>query len=257
MALAVTMLGSGTSTGVPVIGCRCPVCTSSDPRNRRLRTSLRLTTPAGVILVDTSPDFRQQALRFGIERVDAVLFTHAHADHIYGLDDLRVFNFRQRRAIPCYGSDATLAAVRRSFAYVFEPGCEGGGKPRLDLVPVREPFSLCGLTVEPVPLLHGRLEVFGYRLGRFAYLTDCNRIPEASLARLGGLDVLILDALRYRRHETHFSVAEAIAQAARIGARRTIFTHLAHEVDHGLPALPMPPGVEFGYDGLAFEVDPD
>jgi phosphoribosyl 1,2-cyclic phosphate phosphodiesterase len=249
------MLGCGTSTGVPVIGCRCAVCTSTHPKNRRLRTGLLLEAPGGVILIDTSPDFRQQALTHAVERVDAVLFTHPHADHVYGLDDLRIYNFRQQTAIPCYGSERTLATVRRYFSYVFEPGNEGGGKPRLELIAVREPFRLLGLEVAPVPVWHGSMEVFGYRFGRFAYVTDCNRIPEESARRLAGLEVLILDALRYRRHPTHFNVEEAVAEAARLGARRTIFTHLAHEIDYAAPAVALPSGVEFGYDGLAFEID--
>lgn len=250
------MLGCGTSTGVPMVGCRCAVCTSTDPRNRRLRTSLRIDLPAGTIVVDTSPDFRQQALTFALDRVDAVLYTHAHADHIYGLDDLRPFNFRQQAAIPCYGSAATLATLRRTFAYAFEPGSEGGGKPRLELIAVREPFDLLGCEVVPVPAFHGSMEVYGYRLGRFAYLTDCNRLPAASRPLLvgGGLDVLILDALRYRPHATHLSVEEALALAAELGARRTILTHLAHDVDYAAPAVALPPGVEFGYDGLRFDL---
>jgi phosphoribosyl 1,2-cyclic phosphate phosphodiesterase len=254
MSVRVTMLGSGTSTGVPVIGCRCPVCTSPHPRNRRLRTGLELVTPEGVILVDTSPDFREQALRFGIERVDAVLYTHSHADHIYGLDDLRIFNFRQGRPIPCYGSRETLETLRRYFANVFEPGCDGGGKPQLELIAVREPFAVLGREVVPVPVLHGPAEVFGYRLGGFAYVTDCSAIPEASMELLEGVEVLILDALRYRRHSTHFNVAQAVAHAERIGARRTILTHLAHEIDYETPAEPLPAGVELGYDGLRFEL---
>jgi phosphoribosyl 1,2-cyclic phosphate phosphodiesterase len=255
MSLRVTMLGSGTSTGVPVIGCTCAVCTSSDPRNRRTRPGLRLDWEDRVVLVDTPIDFREQALRFAIERVDAVLFTHQHADHIFGLDDLRIFNFRQRSAVPCYGSSATLAALRRVFAYAFEDGQEGGGKPQLELREVRSPFVLLGRLVTPVPVWHGELEVFGYRIGSFAYVTDVSRIPEESHAALRGVDTLILGALRYRPHPTHFTIAEATEAAARIGARRTIFTHLAHDVDHGRPAEPLAAGVEFGYDGLTFDLD--
>jgi phosphoribosyl 1,2-cyclic phosphate phosphodiesterase len=247
------MLGSGTSTGVPVIGCSCPVCTSTNPRNKRWRPGLKLEVDGRVALVDTPTDLRAQALRFGLPRLDAVIFTHAHADHVFGLDDVRIFNFRQRSPIPCYGSAGTLAALRRMFAYVFEDGQEGGGRPQLELIEIREPFCLLGLEVLPIPLWHGELEVFGYRIGNFAYLTDCNVIPEASFALLGGVDVLILDALRYRPHATHFSVAEALAVAARVGARRTILTHLAHEIDHDDPAVQLPAGVEFGYDGLAFD----
>ena len=254
MAIRVTMLGCGTSTGVPVINCPCKVCTSDNQRNRRWRPGLKLEVGPSVVLVDTPTDLREQALRFGVPRVDAVLFTHAHADHIFGLDDVRIFNFRQRMAIPCYGSDLTLQAIRRTFSYVFEYTQEGGGKPQLDLIGIREPFRLLGMEIVPVPVWHGSLEVFGYRMGSFAYVTDCNRIPEESFELLQGVETLILDALRFRPHATHFSVAEAIAVAERIGASRTIFTHLAHEIDYGDPSM-LPAGVEFGYDGLVFQVD--
>jgi phosphoribosyl 1,2-cyclic phosphate phosphodiesterase len=254
MGARVTMMGSGTSTGVPVIGCTCPVCTSVDPRNRRLRPGLKLELESGVVLVDTPTDLREQALRFGLPRLDAVLFTHSHADHIFGLDDIRIFNFRQQKAIPCYGSAETLRAIRRTFAYVFESTQEGGGKPQLDLIETRGPFSLFGQEVVPVPVWHGEMEVYGYRLGRFAYVTDTNRIPESSYRLLEGVEVLVLDGLRYRPHPTHFSIDEALVAAARIAPRRTILTHLTHEVDHGSPREPLPSGVEFGYDGLTFDL---
>jgi phosphoribosyl 1,2-cyclic phosphate phosphodiesterase len=252
MSLRVTMLGSGTSTGVPVIGCTCNVCRSENPKNKRWRPGLKLEMEGRVILVDTPTDLREQALRFGLPRVDAILFTHSHADHIFGLDDVRIFNFRQRAPIPCYGSEEALRNIRRSFAYVFEAGQEGGGKPQLELLPVREPFPLLGRTFVPVPVWHGSMEVFGYRTGSFAYVTDCNRIPESSFELLDGVEILILDALRHRPHSTHFSIEESIEVAARIGARRTIFTHMTHEVDQDDP---LPAGVELGYDGLAFDAD--
>ncbi len=260
--LSVVMLGSGTSTGVPVIGCACPVCTSDDPRNRRSRASalLRFADPesrARSVVIDTATDFREQALRERIERVDAVLYTHAHADHLFGLDDLRIYNFRQGGAIRCYGSEQTLERVRNTFSYVFENGPEGGGKPSLELVPVAGSFELCGRTVVPIPVWHGELPVFGYRLGRFAYVTDCSAIPERSMGLLAGLDLLILGALRYREHPTHLSVGEALAAAVAIGARRTVLTHLACEIDSARPRFPLPSSVEFGCDGMAFEVGDD
>ena len=248
------MLGSGTSTGVPVVGCGCAVCTSDDPRNRRLRPGVRIDLEGGTIVVDTSPDFREQALRHRIGRVDAVLYTHPHADHVFGLDDLRVFNFLQRSSIPCYGSETTIARLRQIFSYAFEEGQEGGGKPRIDLEVVAEPFEVLGERVVPVPVWHGTMPVFGYRIGPFALVTDVNRIPEESFARLEGLDLLILSALRHRPHPTHFTVAEAIEIAARIGAKRTVLTHIAHEVDHGALLRELPAGVEPGHDGLVVEV---
>lgn len=249
------MLGSGTSAGVPVIGCRCAVCTSSDPRNRRMRPGVLLELAAGNLLIDTSPDFREQALRFAIPRVDAVLYTHSHADHVFGLDDLRIFNFLQRAPIPCFGSPETMARMRQIFTYVFEDGQEGGGKPKLELHPVTAPFELLGETVVPVPVEHGEMPVYGYRIGPFACVTDVSAIPESSYELLGGLDLLVLSALRYRPHPTHFSFAEAIAAARRIGARRTLFTHIAHDVDHARPELALPSGMEIGHDGLVVELD--
>jgi phosphoribosyl 1,2-cyclic phosphate phosphodiesterase len=248
------MLGSGTSSGVPVIGCDCAVCTSDDPRNRRSRAGVLLELPAGNLVIDTSPDFREQALRAKLRRVDAVLYTHPHADHVFGLDDLRIFNFLQNRTIPCFGSAATMARLRQVFAYVFDDSPEGGGKPKLDFRAVREPFSLLGDRVAPVPVMHGDMEVFGYRIGGFACVTDVSLIPEASFAALAGLDLLVLSALRYRPHPTHFSFEESVAAARRIGAKRTLFTHIAHDVDHARGEVGLPPGIGIGYDGLVVEL---
>ena len=252
--MRVTLLGTGTSTGVPVIGCGCDVCRSPDPRNRRLRPAALLELPDGVALVDTPTDLRQQALAFGVDRVDAVLYTHAHADHILGLDELRVFNFRQHAVIPCYGPAAALRQIRHTFAYAFEPGQEGGGKPQIELLPIDGALDLLGARVQPVPVRHGSLEVFGYRVGGFAYVTDVNFIPEESFALLAGVEVLVLGALRYRPHTTHFNFVEAFAAAERIGARRTLLTHIAHDVDHAAPAVRLPAGVEIGHDGLVLDV---
>lgn len=252
--LRVTMMGSGTSTGVPVAGCSCAVCRSTDPRNRRWRPGLKLETSRGVVLVDTPTDLREQILRFGLERVDAVLYTHPHADHLFGLDDLRIYNFRQGAAIPCFGNHETIVALRRVFAYAFEDGQEGGGKPRLDLVEVDGPVALLGRDFLPVPVWHGTMPVLGWRVGRFAYVTDVNRIPPESEELLGDLDTLVLGALRYRKHSTHFSIDEACEVISRIAPRRAILTHLGHDVDHGSPLHPLPSGVEFGFDGLTFDV---
>jgi len=250
-----TMLGSGTSTGIPVVGCTCPVCRSRDPRDRRMRPGLKLELPRGTVVVDTSPDFREQAMRFGVDRVDAVLYTHSHADHVFGLDDLRIFNFRQRAAIPCYGSPQTMGRLRQIFSYVFEEGQEGGGKPRLDLIAVEKPFELLGETVVPIPVWHGEMPVYGYRVGSFAVVTDVNRIPEESFTQLAGVDTLVLSALRYTPHSTHFTVEEAITVAERVGARHTLLTHIAHEIEHARPRVALPEGVEFGYDGYVVDLD--
>jgi phosphoribosyl 1,2-cyclic phosphate phosphodiesterase len=219
-----------------------------------MRPGLRLELPGGTAIVDTSPDFREQALRFGIDRVDAVLYTHSHADHVFGLDDLRIYNFRQRGSIPCYGSAATMGRMRQIFTYVFEDGQDGGGKPKLELHPVREPFELLGERVVPIPVGHGEMEVFGYRVGRFACVTDVNFISEESFERLAGVELLVLSALRYRPHPTHFSLAESIAVAQRIGARRTLLTHIAHDIDHSRLLVELPAGIELGYDGLVVEL---
>jgi phosphoribosyl 1,2-cyclic phosphate phosphodiesterase len=205
------------------------------------------------VLVDTSTDLRQQALRHGLTKLDAVLYTHAHADHVFGLDDLRMFNWRRGGAMPAYGSPTTLAAIRRTFWYVFEDVEAGGGKPLIELHEVEAPFVLLGRTVVPIPLHHGTLPIFGYRLGRFAYLTDVSAIPETSYALLRDLEVLVLSALRHRPHPTHLHLARAIEEAARIGARRTLFTHIAHDISHAAVAATLPPGVELAFDGLTLD----
>jgi phosphoribosyl 1,2-cyclic phosphate phosphodiesterase len=250
----VTFLGTGTSTGVPVPTCACAVCRSSDPRDRRLRPSVLLEWPEATVLVDTSTDLRQQALAHPLMRLDAVLYTHAHADHVFGLDDLRMYNWRRGGAIPVYGSSATLEAIRRTFWYVFEDVEAGGGKPAIDPHPVDGPFSIGGRTIVPVPLQHGRLPILGYRSGGFAYLTDVSAIPEASYALLADLDLLVLSALRLRPHPTHMHLARALEEAARIGAKRTLFTHIAHEIGHEDISRTLPPGIELAYDRLAVDV---
>jgi phosphoribosyl 1,2-cyclic phosphate phosphodiesterase len=251
--MKITLLGTGTSTGVPAIGCGCAVCRSGDPRNSRLRPSVWIQSEDVSILIDTTPDFRQQALRHAIGRLDAILFTHHHADHILGLDDIRPFNQLQKGPIPCYGSADTLREIRLTFRYIFQEQ-PYGGVPQVQMHPVEGPFQLCGLPVTPVPVLHARLPVLGYRIGDFAYLTDLNSVPEKSLGLLDGLQVLVIGALRYEPHPAHFTLTEAAGVAGIIGAPRTYFTHMSHEVDHKSVNRQLPSGIELGYDGLTITV---
>lgn len=251
--MRVTVLGCGTSTGVPSIGCACPVCASGHPRNQRTRPSILLEREGRILLVDTSPDFRLQALRHGLQRVDAVVYTHAHADHTHGIDDLRMFNFHQKQPIPCYGTEETLGGIRRNFRYIFEPEAEYQGfQPQLTLHPLSGPTEVAGIALEPVELLHGPMPVLGLRAGEFAYLTDCSAIPEPSMERLGGLRHLILDALRHRPHPSHFTVAGALEVVRRLRPGRTYLTHTNHELDYEETNRELPPGVEMAYDGLSF-----
>jgi phosphoribosyl 1,2-cyclic phosphate phosphodiesterase len=250
----ITFLGTGTSTGVPVPTCSCAVCLSTDPRDKRLRPSVLLDWDGAAVLVDTSTDLRMQALRHGLMHLDAVLYTHAHADHVFGLDELRMYNWRRGGPIPVFGSAETLAAIRRTFWYVFEDVEAGGGKPALDLHAVDAPFPLLGRTIVPVPLHHGRLPILGYRTGGFAYLTDVSEIPARSYPLLRDLDVLVISALRLRPHPTHMHLARALEEAARIGARHTWLTHIAHEIGHAEVSNALPSGVALAYDGLSVEV---
>lgn len=255
MELTLTFLGTGTSHGIPVIGCRCPVCTSNDPRNNRFRCSVLLQYEGHNVVIDTATEFRLQSIRAGLTRLDAVLYTHSHADHVGGLDDLRSFSEQQGAPIPCYGNAECLDDIRNRFDYIFKKTQMGGGKPRLDLHPVDRPFDLFGLRIVPVPIYHGRLRVFGYRFGRAAYVTDCNSIPEESAELLKGLDLLVLDALRWRPHPTHFDIEEALAEVARLKPRKTLFTHLTHDLDHATTNAQLPPGVELAYDGLSLTLE--
>ncbi len=254
--MRVTVLGSGTSSGVPVIGCPCPTCLSDDPHDQRLRPSILLETEDTALVFDTSTDFRQQMLRAAVKHLDAVVFTHHHCDHVAGFDDIRAFNFISGQALPIYTLPETLAALQRMFSYVFTPPEQiGGGIPQI--VPTvidAEPFAVNGLEVVPIPLKHGIMRVNGYRIGDFAYCTDTNYIPPESFELLDGVKVLILDALRYRRHPTHFTVDEAIETAFRIGAERTYFTHIAHQIKHADLSSQLPDGIELAWDGLVIDV---
>lgn len=239
-----------------MIGCDCRVCRSTDPRDARTRPSIALTLDDGTtVLVDTTPDLRTQALRHDLRRVDAILFTHAHADHIMGLDEVRRYNMLTRQPVPVYGDAATLEDLRRTFAYVFAPDApSGGGVPDLRLWAIGGPFMIGRQEIVPIPLRHGPWQVLGFRFGAFAYLTDCNEVPPASMALLDGLDCLVLDALRHRPHPTHFTVAQASVVARRIGAARTFFTHISHDLGHEATCAALPPGVALAHDGLTLEI---
>ncbi len=252
----VTFLGTGTSHGVPMIGCDCATCRSDDPRDRRWRPSILLEMADALsILVDTSPDLRTQALAFGVRRVDAILFTHSHADHVLGLDEVRRYNALQGGPIPCYGDELTVGEIRRTFAYIFNPRQLGGGIPQIALFRIGGPFSLGRHTFVPVPVLHGTQPVLGYRVGPFAYLTDCSAIPESSFALLEGVQVLVIDALRYRSHPTHFTVAEALDVIAALRPRAAYLTHICHDLPHEATSARLPAGVQLAYDGLRVEID--
>jgi phosphoribosyl 1,2-cyclic phosphate phosphodiesterase len=253
--LKITFLGTGTSHGVPMIGCDCATCRSSDPRDKRWRPSVLVETSGGEsILIDAGPDLRAQALRFDIRRIDAILFTHGHADHVLGLDEVRRYNAMQQRAMPCYGDPVTLDDIRGMFHYVFNPATpKGGGVPELQLIAVDGPFRVGDQDVVPVPIFHGARPILGLRLGAFAYLTDCSRIPDESWPLLRDLDVLVIGALRERPHPTHFSLAEAVQAVVRIGPRQAYFTHMCHDLAHAATNAKLPPGIELAYDGLVAE----
>jgi phosphoribosyl 1,2-cyclic phosphate phosphodiesterase len=259
--LKITVLGSGTSMGVPSLGCHCRVCSSLDPHDNRLRPSLLLSRNGQNVVIDTTPDFRQQGLRAGVDRLDAVLLTHGHADHIMGFDDIRPYNLRQQTALPVYSNKETFDIIRRAFAYVFD------GKPKLSSIPsvtLREakgPFELLGITFTPIPLLHGDMEVLGFRFGRAAYLTDFSSLPDSSLALLNDLDELIIDALRDIPHPMHQTVDQALALIRKLNPRRAWFTHIAHDLPHAetnerLRNLGYS-NVHLAYDGLEIEVPVD
>ena len=257
MNAAVTFLGTGTSHGVPMIGCTCAVCQSADPRDRRSRPSIHINVDGGPsILVDTSTDLRQQALANRIARVDAILFTHSHADHVMGLDDVRRFNVMQGGAIPAYADERTANDLRHIFSYIFNPPSEKGGSiPQIALTNITGRFNIGEVGIQPVPLFHGKRPILGYRLGTFAYLTDCNRLPDQAWSLLEGLEVLVLDALRDTPHPTHFTVAEALEVIDRLKPGHTYLTHMCHRLGHAATNASLPAGVELAYDGLVVPID--
>lgn len=255
MRAVLTVLGSGTSMGVPTIGCNCAVCTSPDPHDRRTRPSVMVEYDGRVILIDTTPDFREQALREGVSQLDAVLYTHAHADHILGLDDLRPLSFRRQQRIPLYASETVARVVRGMFRYIFDDEYKYGTMAQVELHTVSGPLELYGARFEPVKVLHGDTEIYGYRFGSAAYLTDFSTIPETSFAQLQNLDILFLDALRHKPHPTHSTVENSVRIVERLQPRRAFFTHICHDLPHEATNASLPPHVRLAHDGLKLEFE--
>jgi len=255
--MKLTFLGTGTSSGVPMIGCDCPVCRSLDYRDKRLRTAVHVQVQGRSLVVDTGPDFRQQMLRDNITQLDAILFTHAHKDHTAGLDDVRAFNFRQQQEIPIFAEPSVVQQLRTEFAYVFAEH-KYPGVPQVALHPIEsgtQPFDVLGLPVQPLRVMHHKLPVLGFRVGGLAYITDANYLPPSTLEQLRGCDVLVLNALRHERHLSHFSLSEAVAIAEEVKPRITYLTHISHQLGrHREVEATLPPHIRLGYDGLVVEV---
>jgi len=262
--MKVIILGSGTSQGIPIIGCKCTTCKSTNPKDKRLRVSVYINT--GVpkdnndgtlkLLIDTSPDFRQQMLANGLDDIDAILYTHHHIDHIMGLDDIRQINQLHRKTVAVYGNEETVNYLKKAFSYIFDEGTyKGGGLPdiRTNIITL-EKFKINGLEIEPVKYFHGPTEVWGFRIGGFAYLTDCSSIPESAYPKLANLKVLVIDALRFRPHPTHLSIDEAIREVEKIKPVQAYFVHMTHDVLHDEVNAILPRGIQLAYDGLTFEV---
>jgi phosphoribosyl 1,2-cyclic phosphate phosphodiesterase len=257
--MRLTLLGTGTSMGVPQIGCGCAVCRSDDPRDRRFRSAALVETEQATLLIDSPPELRLQVLRAGVQRLDAVLYTHEHADHVNGIDDLRSFSLLQGQSIPLYGPEPTMTHLASSFRYIFDDGVvplPGTSKPRLTLhsLAAGTPARIAGEVVLPLAVEHGACTVFGYRIGALGYVTDAKRIDAKTVALLRGVGVLVLNALWWREHPTHLTISEAVAAARAIGAARTFLTHLTHETGHAELLAALPPDVAPGYDGLTVEI---
>ena len=252
-SIQLTVLGSGTSMGVPTLGCHCAVCNSADPLDKRTRPSVLLSYDGRQVVIDTTPDFRAQAMRHGLDRLDAVLFTHGHADHILGLDDIRPYNLKQRSAIPIYASAETLRILQRTFAYIFEDPIPGSTIPGVELHAINGPFKLFGADFIPIPAMHGPTGVLGFRFGNVAYLTDFSSVPDSSKALLRGLDHFILDALRDVPHPMHSTVKQSLALVEELKPAHAWFTHICHDLGHAETNARFPAHVRLAYDGLTFE----
>jgi phosphoribosyl 1,2-cyclic phosphate phosphodiesterase len=252
--MQLTMLGVGSSAGTPVVGCRCATCLSNDIRNKRTRCSSLITLDSGEnILIDTGPDLRDQALRENINRVDAVLYTHTHADHLHGIDDLRAFCVLQRKQIPLYAKEDAASHITQKFGYVLREPSDFWEMPVLRIESIQQPFDLFGTTVTPIPVMHGKSAIFGYRVGNIAYLTDVSEIPEASFALLENLDIILLDCLREQSHPTHINIEQSLAYIGRIKAKQSYMIHMTHDLEYSFLSSKLPKDVFVGYDGLKLQ----
>jgi phosphoribosyl 1,2-cyclic phosphate phosphodiesterase len=256
MRATLTVLGSGTSMGVPTIGCDCVVCNSEDPRDRRTRPSVLVEYGEKSVLIDTTPDFREQAIRERIRSLDAVLYTHTHADHILGIDDLRPLSFLHKPGrLPLYAHPAAAEFIRTMFRYIFDADYKFGGLPQVELKALNGPLDLFGARFEPITLIHGDAEIYGFRFGSAAYLTDHSEIPDESLKKLRDLDILFLDALRYKPHPTHSTVENSLQTVERLKPRRAFFTHICHDLPHEKTNASLPENVKLAYDGMKLDFE--
>jgi phosphoribosyl 1,2-cyclic phosphate phosphodiesterase len=258
MKATLTVLGSGTSMGVPTIGCDCAVCTSGDPHDRRTRPSIMVQWDGHTVLIDTTPDFREQAIREHIRKIDAVLYTHGHADHILGLDDVRPLSFPRVTGggkIPLFASENTAKVLRSVFRYIFEANYKYGGLAQVELQPMEGPVELFGATFQPLAVMHGDVPIEGYRFGGAAYLTDFSSVPEETLTQLEDLDILFLDALRHHPHPTHSTVENSLKIVERLKPKQTYFTHISHDLPHEATNAALPDNVKLSHDGLKLEFE--
>lgn len=252
--MKITFLGTGTSYGVPMIGCECRVCKSDNPKNFRTRSSIIIAEEGRNILIDAATELRIQCLKNKVKNLDAVLLTHSHADHVLGLDDLRHFNRKQKTHIPVYGSQSTVNRIYQMFSYAFRETSSNGSKPKVTLIPINGKLNISGLEITPVDVMHGEEKVTAYRFDKFAYVTDVSQIPQDSMDKLMGLDLLIIDALRIIPHEKHFSIDQAISMVSVLKPKQTFFTHIAHDIEHEETDNSLPSGIRLAYDGLSVEV---
>lgn len=252
--MKITILGSGTSTGVPTVGCNCEVCRSTNPKNKRTRTSILISENAKNILIDTSTDLRYQTLENNIDHIDAVLYTHSHADHIHGIDDMRSFNFIQNAPIPCFGNRDTVNNIKNIFKYIFHKDQNGCTTPQLEFNIINSQLSLFKTKITPIKIMHGIIPILGYKINNMAYITDCSYIPPQSEKKLQNLDLLILDGLRYEPHPTHFNIHTAVEEAKKLNPARTLFTHLTHDLEYEKVNRELPEGMELAYDGMVVEI---